>query len=110
MTTSFLALWNVYPTNCPLAPQLRRLVCWPASRVSVSPSPSNLLPAEGIPYPAANSVRAEGSHKRESNHCTQKGRFHMALEGNAAIGQSGGPTMVINASLVGAIEAARMSY
>ncbi len=31
----------------------------------------------------------------------------MALEGNAAIGQSGGPTMVINASLVGAIEAAR---
>ncbi len=31
----------------------------------------------------------------------------MILEGNAAIGQSGGPTMVINASLVGAIEAAR---
>ncbi len=31
----------------------------------------------------------------------------MALQGNAAIGQSGGPTMVINASLVGAIEAAR---
>jgi len=31
----------------------------------------------------------------------------MALEGNAAIGQSGGPTMVINTSLVGAIEAAR---
>jgi len=31
----------------------------------------------------------------------------MGLHGNAAIGQSGGPTMVINASLVGAIEAAR---
>ncbi len=31
----------------------------------------------------------------------------MALQSNAAIGQSGGPTMVINASLVGAIEAAR---
>jgi len=31
----------------------------------------------------------------------------MALEGNAAIAQSGGPTMVINASLIGAIEAAR---
>ncbi len=30
----------------------------------------------------------------------------MALKGNALIGQSGGPTMVINASLVGAIEAA----
>ncbi len=30
----------------------------------------------------------------------------MALKGNALIGQSGGPTMVINASLVGAIQAA----
>ncbi len=30
----------------------------------------------------------------------------MSLQGNALIGQSGGPTMVINASLVGAIEAA----
>ena len=30
-----------------------------------------------------------------------------ALEGNAVIGQSGGPTMVVNASLVGAIEEAK---
>ncbi len=31
----------------------------------------------------------------------------MSLQGNAMIGQSGGPSIVINASLVGAIEAAR---
>ena len=30
----------------------------------------------------------------------------MSLKGNAIIGQSGGPTIVINASLVGAIQAA----
>lgn len=33
----------------------------------------------------------------------------MSLQGNAIIGQSGGPSIVINASLVGAIEAARDS-
>ena len=33
----------------------------------------------------------------------------MALQGNAVVGQSGGPTMVINASLAGTIEAARES-
>ena len=31
----------------------------------------------------------------------------MALNGNACIGQSGGPTIVINASMVGAVQAAR---
>ncbi len=31
----------------------------------------------------------------------------MALKGNACIAQSGGPTIVINASMVGAVEAAR---
>ena len=31
----------------------------------------------------------------------------MALKGNACIGQSGGPTIVINASMVGAVQAAR---
>ncbi|MCJ7750832.1 MAG: 6-phosphofructokinase, partial [Armatimonadetes bacterium] len=31
----------------------------------------------------------------------------MALDGNAVIGQSGGPTAVINASLAGVIEEAK---
>ena len=31
----------------------------------------------------------------------------MSLEGNAVVGQSGGPTMVINASLVGAVQEAK---
>lgn len=39
----------------------------------------------------------------------RKGLRNMTLKGNAIIGQSGGPTAVINASLVGAVHAARES-
>ena len=44
---------------------------------------------------------------REDNSSHQKDKGNMSQNGNAVIGQSGGPTNVINQSLVGVIEAAK---